>query len=244
MRCVRHEGRIPHKEGFLLLPRLGDEIVDRLHALAPDGEARIAVAGALRHAVREATARVVALPPLAGLKAQVTFAREQAWQRRHLVEHAIPLRGQLRGGAAPAFGLRAWRQRWIIGGDLVLMWIETGDDGRQTRTTNARGHKSARKGEALRREPVEMRRLHLRMPHEAVITRTLIVRDDEDDVRPRVGGVKRTEWNEKQGDEEKERGFHGVMEWWRLRQSLGLLPEHFTGRRERNQVRPLSLLPW
>ncbi len=68
MGCVWHERRIPYKERFLLLSRLGDEIVDRLHALAADGEARIAVARTLRHAVSKATTREVTLPPLASLE--------------------------------------------------------------------------------------------------------------------------------------------------------------------------------
>ena len=91
VRRVREERRIPDEERFLLGGGVIDEIKNWFQALAPDGETVVAVATAgLRkaagHAVGEAGALIAALPPFAGLVAEVAAGGEELGEVGRVVE--------------------------------------------------------------------------------------------------------------------------------------------------------------
>ena len=99
VRLVRQHRRVPEKERLAALGGMVDEVEDRLHGLAADLEAVVAVPAAacwiaVAHAVGEPAVPVVASPPFAGLKTDVPPGRKQARQRGHAVEVADQLRGE------------------------------------------------------------------------------------------------------------------------------------------------------
>ena len=95
------------------------------------------------------------------------------------------------------------------------MRIKPGDQARKTGTAHAAGDKPARKRKALSRKLVDVRRLKVRMPHEAIVSGSLIVGNDEDDIGfgrwlGRIGSAKRPQRREQQGKDEQV--FHGDTE--------------------------------
>ena len=182
VRRVRHERRVPHVERFAVLRRPVDEVEHRREALAADLQTLVAVPAAssrvaVRHALGEAAAAAgVALPPLAGLVADVALLGEQFRQRRGLVDvrdHLLPLAQEL---LAPG-------QRRVVGRDLVLVRVQPGDHRRQARPAQARRHVAALERQTLIREFVDVRRLDVRVAHERVIVPGLVVGDDHHHVR-------------------------------------------------------------
>ena len=152
------------------------------------------------------------LPPLASLQAEVTLLFELRWQRAGSFEElAHLLASGLKGGVSGAFFLalpfRSTRHDGrVIAGDEVLVRILTGDNGSEAGAAEAAGHIAAFEGKALAGEAVEMRRLHHGMAHEAVVAPQMIVGDDHDDVRRRIGGPERGDGEEA----EKQEADHGA----------------------------------
>ena len=184
MRVVRHQRRVPDEERFLLLLRFRDESSDGLQGLAADGEAFVAVAAASGHAGGEAAVRVISEPPLAGLETHVASLAQEAGERgpsREITHHARATRLEGRTFDELVLGhlLRFGR---VVAGDAVLVRVAPGDDAREARATQAGRDITVAKGEALAREAIEVRRLYLRVAHEAVVAPVLIVGDDHDDI--------------------------------------------------------------
>ncbi len=195
VRRVGHERGVPDEERLLLGDRAVDEVVNRLHGLAADGEAGVAVARSLGHAVGEAAPFEIAFPPLAGLEAGVAFGSKEARQRRRGVDmgdlpftQAVEFR--IRAGLLGfSFALaRGRRERRVVREDLVLVRVQAGENRREARSAEARRHVAAREGERFGGQPIEPGRLDLLVTHEAEIAVGLIVGDDQHDVRPLGGG--------------------------------------------------------
>ena len=126
---------------------------------------------AMRHAGGEAALCKISFPPFARLEADVAAFGEQLgqrWRAANVPEHLTPI-GSFRR---------------VVAGHQVLMRIETRDDRHQARPTEARGRVAAGEDDALLRQSIEVRRLNLRMAHEAVIGPALVVGQQDDDVRP------------------------------------------------------------
>ena len=144
------------------------------------------------------------LPPLAGLQAEVAFLFELGRQRAGSFEELAHLfASSLKGGVCGAFFLalpfRGTRHDGrVIAGDEVLVRILASDDGGEAGAAQAAGHIAAFEGEALAGEAVEVRRLHHGMAHEAIVAPQMIVGDDHDDVRRRIGGPERGDGEEAQ----------------------------------------------
>ena len=83
MRGMGEKRRVPNEKRFVA--GILDEVKNFVHPLASDLESDIAVTTAalgiaVCHAVGEAAARVVPLPPFSGLVADVTALGQQPWQ--------------------------------------------------------------------------------------------------------------------------------------------------------------------
>ena len=89
VRIVRQHRRVPHEERRLPRAAVLDEVVHRLHRLAADGQALVAVPLALGHARVEPAAAKVSLPPLSGLERAVAVLAKEPRQRRPGLEHAV-----------------------------------------------------------------------------------------------------------------------------------------------------------
>ena len=100
--------------------------------------------------------------------------------------------------------------RWVVACDLVLVRVETGRKRHQSRTTEGSGDVSTLKKRTLGSELIEMRRLDVRVPHEAVVGITVIVGQDQH----HVGwlGFRRVKHDsaEQDGDQGFDKRFHGV----------------------------------
>ena len=180
VRVVRQHRRIPHEERFAGGSRAADEVIDRLHRVSANGEPLVAVPCALRHALRESTARKIPLPPFSGLQTLVAARTEQSRQRRPLLEvpgHALASRCE---------GLLA--TGWVVAHDPVLVRISPGDDRGQARGTETARDVTTREHEAFAGQSIEMRRAQVRMAHERIVAPVLIVGEDEHHVRRRIGG--------------------------------------------------------
>src|SRR5205823_6937024 len=117
---------------------------------------------AMRHAGSEAALGVVALPPFAALKADITLLGQQLRQRgraANVLQHLAAI-GSLRR---------------IVTSDQVLVRIKARDDRHQAGPAEARGRIAAGEDDTLRSEPIQVRRLNLRVAHEAVVAPSLIV---------------------------------------------------------------------
>ena len=95
VRSVWQEWRVPDEERFVA--GVFNEIKNRLHPVAANLEALIAVTSAafgiaMRHAVRETAARVMALPPLTALMADVALLFQDTRQRRPFIDQGHLLR--------------------------------------------------------------------------------------------------------------------------------------------------------
>jgi hypothetical protein len=186
VRVVRQHRRVPDEEGTAVLLAAADEVLDRLHRGAADRQALVAVSLALRHARAESTPGKVSLPPLAGLQAPVARGGEQPRQRRPGVEMAIhPLATSLErglpGGTLPG---NTRRFRRVVADDPMLVGIPSRDERCEARAAEAARHVSAAEDEAFPRQPVEVGRPQVRVPHEAIVAPVLVVGDDEHDVGP------------------------------------------------------------
>ena len=93
---------------------------DRLQALAPNGETRIAVAACgFGHAVGEADLRGGDVPELARLKRQIAGFGECLWQNQRVAQQAI--RKRLPADFFPFALFCAFRRGLVVSGDAVLM---------------------------------------------------------------------------------------------------------------------------
>src|SRR5262245_11401365 len=115
----------------------------------------------MSHSLGEAAAAAgVPLPPLPSLETDVAVLLQklrQRWRLLELVDHLLPQSEEL----LVLVGLRtreSFRQRRVVGGDLVLVWVKAGDHRRQARTAEARRHITALEDEPLAGELVEVRR--------------------------------------------------------------------------------------
>lgn len=98
------------------------------------------------------------------------------------------------GGVA---GRRTGGARWahlreeggIIAGDAMLVGIEAGGEGGESRATEGGGHIATGEESTLRGQAIEVGRFDQGMAHEPVIGPGVVIGDDEDDVRAwRWGG--------------------------------------------------------
>ena len=175
VRVVRQHGRIPDEERLARCTRAADEVVDRLHRVAADIEALVTVPFALRHPLRETAPRKIPLPPFSSLQTPVAMRREDARERRPLLE--VP--GHLLSSGCE--GLLA--AGWIVAHDSVLVWIPPRDDRGEARAAEAARDIASTVDEALAGEPVQARRAQVRMAHERIVAPVLIVGEDEHHVR-------------------------------------------------------------
>lgn len=191
--CGR-KGAYPDVEGLFRGHGFVDEGKDGLHPLAADFQPVVAVPAAglgktARHPVGETAAPVVALPPFAGLVAEVAFFAE------HLRDGGVPIdMGNQRLAERVVFDRLLLRigqgRRGVVPAGQVLVDIESGGQRHQGRAAQGGGHVAALEDGAARGEGVEMRRLDEFVPHKAVVGPRLVVGQNEDDVRRRVGGAR------------------------------------------------------
>ena len=193
------------------------EVPDRLHRLAPDFQAFVAVARSSGHAVGEAATGEVALPPFACLQADIPALGEESRQGGQLIhEHVVWFAGRLKGGIVRRGVLSSRRARRVIAGDAALVGIKSGNQRSQTGAAQAGWHVTAPENNALRGEAVKVGRLHLRMPHETVIAPMMVIRNDKNDIGRRRSrgshlnpkGERHHGQDEKAGDESGK--FHGA----------------------------------
>ena len=180
VRGVRQERRVPDEEGFLLRHRVVDEVRHRLHPFAADRQPCVAMAApprvAVGHAVGETAVLPGAFPPLARLMGEVAVGGQQLDEAGELVESF----------AQRFIQVRAPRHRLPPSTSLPVIPCVTGyspvtidaSDGRQSGDR----HVAAFKPQAARGQLVEVRRLDVRMPHEAVVRPRLVVAQDQHDV--------------------------------------------------------------
>ena len=217
---VGQEGRVPDEEGLLRRAGLVDEVGDRRESLAADLQAVVPVPAALLgvaagHPVGEAATAEAALPPLAGLEAEVAPRGEQAGEGGESVDVRDQqlARVDLRPGGVPSVHLGVRR---IVAGDPRLVGVEPGDHGRERGPAEGRRHVPAAEGHALPRKPVDVGRADLPVPHEAVVRPGLVVGDDQDDVRG--GGVPRSRSRGESRQQQAAQGAldhsHGVGSSW------------------------------
>jgi hypothetical protein len=168
---------VPDEKRRVCAAATADEVGDRLHRFAADLQPVVAVPFAPGHAFGEPAAGEIPLPPLAGLQASVAAGREEPGERGPGVEQSSePLSA---GGEHPSALRRAAGDarplRRVVARDSVFVRIPARDQRRQARAAEAARHVAAAIDEALGREPIEVGRLQVRMPHEAEVTPMLVI---------------------------------------------------------------------
>src|SRR5688572_17295397 len=141
MRRVRHHRRVPKEERTVAC--MIDEIEHRLHRLAADFQAFVAVTAAaryvpMRHAFGETTG-ALAFPPLAGLVAHVALCSEHPRDGLRALKQRRHARTIFR---APRISRR------IVPDDAMLVWIESGHDGGKAGAAQTGRHVPTSEGKA------------------------------------------------------------------------------------------------
>ena len=210
----QHRG-VPDEEGPAVVAAAADEVVDRLKRLPADRESLVAVPLPLRHALSEPAAGKVSLPPLAGLQAFVAACGQEPRQERPFLE--VPVHRFAAGDkGCPAFRAIARNPRIlrrIVTDDAVLVRQPAGDDRGEARAAEAAGNVAKPIDKTLPREPVEVRRAKVLVPHEAVVAPVLVVGDNKDDVAGcgpgfgrGLGGIEPAQARSPAGDHQREPG--------------------------------------
>ena len=75
------------------------------------------------------------------------------------------------------------RVRGVVAGRFVLVGVKPGGKGHQGRPTQGGGHVASPEQRAFRCQFIEAGGLDARMPHESVVGVSLIIGEDQDDVR-------------------------------------------------------------
>ena len=186
VRVVRHHGRIPDEPGSILLLGHLHEVLNGFQGDPSDFQPGIAMSVAAGHSMRESASRVVVLPPLATLEAQVALVAKQSGQGGRLFqERRQPFTPGAVGVVPVELGRRqAWRPGRIVANDAVLVGVSACDQRGEAGATQARRHVAARKTERTGRQTVEVGCTDRRVTHEAVVRPSLVVGDDEQDVGP------------------------------------------------------------
>ena len=86
VRVVRHHGGVPDHPRSVLLFGEGHEVFDGLHRDPAYLQPSVSMPVASGHSVGEAASRIVVLPPLTTLEAQVPLVAEESGQGRSLFE--------------------------------------------------------------------------------------------------------------------------------------------------------------
>ena len=179
VRRVGQFGSIPNKEWVLVSHRAVDEFENRLHAFASYGAAFISSSSTgmritFGHSFSESASLIGALPPFAALVADITFLSKPLRQCSGFVDMRDE---QFAGVLARLFCVSCilWRVGRIVAGGLVLVRIESRGNGHKSRATQGSRYVAALEEGALRGQLVQMRRLDVGMPHEAVVGVALVV---------------------------------------------------------------------
>jgi hypothetical protein len=158
---------------------LVDEFKDRIHGFPRDANALAApTRSPLRgHSVAESGARIRTVRVFAALETRVAALRQERREGRE----ALPEGRCGHGGDA---GLC---EQFFAA--IELDRVQAGEQAAQGRAADARRGISHREHGSLRREAVQIRGSGDLRSHESEIAVTVIVADDQDDVRRQVGGV-------------------------------------------------------
>ena len=190
---VRQKRRVPDEKRLLVRHRAIDEIKDRLHPIASDSQPVVAMPSARLwkppgHSLGESAPLIGTFPPLAALVADVALLCQPPGKSAGLVdvgnEKFPDVFARFLG-----VGLVRGRAGRVVSGRLVLMRIQTGGQRHQSGPAQRGRDIAAPKHHAFLGELVEMRRFDRRMPHETIVGVTLVIGDNQNDVRRlRIGG--------------------------------------------------------
>ena len=169
VRRVRQEGGVPNEERLFLFLSFVDEIVNRLHRFAADGQSLPAVPAGEAHVISEANPVRMAHPVFASVQSQITGLGEQSGQLRLFEKRLNPI-----GALLPTDG--------IVAGNAVLMRVQPGQHRCQRRTTDRGGYVSTGKGQAFGGEPVDVWGLGVGMTGKTVIGPRMIIADNQHDI--------------------------------------------------------------
>ena len=190
MRRVRQENAVPDEKRPALEFGFLHEVINGLHGLAPDCQADVAVPPAafrvaVGHPVGKPAAAIIAFPPLAGLERKILPLGEHAGQCRMRLDarHDRLIESVILGIGTGPPRVSAVGEARVVAGDFVLVRIKAGDDRRQRRPANRRRRVAARERERLAGQAIEVGRLDVRMAHETVVGPSLVIRDDQQDIR-------------------------------------------------------------
>jgi hypothetical protein len=146
------------------------------------------------HVMGAAAIAIGALPPLARLVGKISLCDQRFDQARVLVKRLANRQVELRSIVAAID---------IVASHAVLMRIKPGDDRGQRRAAKGRGDISSSKHQTALGQPIEIGRLDFVVAHETVVGPTLVIAEDEHDIRRRGAGGTRTERNCDASDEQQ-----------------------------------------
>ena len=212
VRVVRHHGRVPDHPRSVLLFGEGHEVFDGLHRDPAYLQPSVSMPVASGHSVGEAASRIVVLPPLTTLEAQVPLVAEESGQGGGLLkERRQSLAPGPVGVAAVEVRRRlAGRSGRIVADDAMLVRVSAGDERGEAGATQARRNVPPREAQRTGRQTVEVGCADRGMPHEAVVRPSLVVGDDEQDIGPlRSGRGRSLEEGGQEPAQKEERGDRG-----------------------------------
>ena len=86
----------------------------------------------------------------------------------------------------------AFRHRWVIGCDLVLMWVHACNDAGQAWATKTGSHVAASKRQTVLSQSIDVGRLNNFVPHECVVCPRVIIGNDHD----HIGAIVCVDWEQ------------------------------------------------